>query len=435
MAVLGVLLRFVAWIKGWSPAKRRDGGRSLDGKETSREGVMIMSSIDQNTYGMNRSGSESHIAEGCGPGADKLHVIELSLDDPRLVPFVAAHPSGTVYHHPAWLRTLSAEYDREILILACVGRNGRLAGIFPLMKTRGVPLPLFGGLAKARLSSLPRTPIAGPLGESREASRLLLRVAINRVSLTQGLRLQVKTEGPLFVNYFNDFSGAPWRRSFVLSLPEDPEELRIGSSGTRRKHIRASVKRARSLGVRVRIANSEEDLRRWYRIYLRTMRRVTVPPRPLRFFMAMWNCMEPLGLMKLMLAERKSEGKTELMAGSIFLMHGKRVFHAFSGCPVECFRWQPNDLIHWEAIHWAASNGFREYDFGEVPSDAQQLGAYKAKWGGEERLLYRYYFPRMISEGQDSSLLSRRQRLLEKVWQQLPLHVTAHLGDLIYSYL
>jgi lipid II:glycine glycyltransferase (peptidoglycan interpeptide bridge formation enzyme) len=96
---------------------------------------------------------------------------------------------------------------------------------------------------------------------------------------------------------------------------------------------------------------------------------------------------------------------------------------------------QPNDLIQWEAIHWAASSGYREYDFGEVPSDARQLAAYKAKWGGEERLLYRYYYPRMISESPDSSMLSRRQKLFEKVWKQLPLHVTAHLGDLIYSYL
>jgi hypothetical protein len=149
----------------------------------------------------------------------------------------------------------------------------------------------------------------------------------------------------------------------------------------------------------------------------------------------MWKYMAPLGLMKVMLAERQSKGKTEMVAGAIFLMHGRRVFYAFSACPAEFFPLQPNDLIQWEAIHWAARSGFREYDLGEVPNDAQQLAAYKAKWGGEERLLYRYYHPQMISENPDSSVLSRRQKLLERVWQHLPLHVTAHLGDLIYSYL
>ena len=142
------------------------------------------------------SGSGSQFTYSCEPRSDSLRVIELSLDDPRLVPFVAGHPSSTVYHHPAWLRTLSAEYKRGIVILACESQNGHLAGIFPLMNTRGVPLSLFGGQATARLSSLPRTPIAGPLCASQEAARFLLSAAIDRVSQEPGVRLQIKTEGP-----------------------------------------------------------------------------------------------------------------------------------------------------------------------------------------------------------------------------------------------
>jgi len=394
-----------------------------------------MSCIDSSTFEIDPSGSNSQFIDTRVPRADGLRIIELSLDDPRLVPFVAAHPSGTVYHHPAWLRTLSAEYKRAIVILACETKNGQLLGIFPLMNTRGFPLSMFGRVAKARLSSLPRTPIAGPLCAGQEALRLLLKAAIDRISESRKVQLQIKTEGPLLGSVPGDFSGVPWRKSFVLALPEDPRDLRIGSSGARRKHIRSNVKRAASMGVRVRMADSEGDLRKWYEIYLRTMRRVIVPPRSFRCFSAMWKYMAPLGLMKVMLAERPSKGKTEMVAGSIFLMHGRRVFYAFSACPAENFALQPNDLIQWEAIHWAASSGFREYDLGEVPNDAQQLAAYKAKWGGEERLLYRYYYPQIIAESSDTSVLSRRQKLLQRVWQQLPLHVTAHLGDLIYSYL
>ena len=394
-----------------------------------------MSSTNTSICGLNLPDGQTQLVNSRGPGAERLHVIELNLDDPRLIPFVAAHPSGTVYHHPAWLRTLCAEYNRGIVLLGCENQNGYLAGILPLMKTRGFPLSPFGGLAQARISSLPRTPIAGPLCVAQDASRLLVRAAIDQVSRKRGVRLQVKTEGPLLDSFADGFTGIPWRKSYVLTLPEDPAELRIGSSGARRKHIRSSVKRAESFGVRVRDAVSHEDLRTWYGIYLRTMRRVIVPPRSLRWFMALWKYMQPLGLMKVILAERRSGRKTEMVAGSIFLMYGRRVFYAFSACPAEYFPLQPNDLIQWEAIHWAARNGFREYDFGEVPSDARQLAGYKAKWGGEERILYRYYYPQVDADSPDSSMLSRRQKLLERVWRQLPLQVTAHLGDLIYSYL
>src|ERR1700693_6074451 len=99
-----------------------------------------MSFIDTSTYGIDPAGSEGQLTDSCGTGAQGLHVVELNLDDPRLIPFVTAHPSGTVYHHPAWLRTLSAEYNRGIVILACESEGGQLEGIFPLMNTRGVPL-------------------------------------------------------------------------------------------------------------------------------------------------------------------------------------------------------------------------------------------------------------------------------------------------------
>jgi CelD/BcsL family acetyltransferase involved in cellulose biosynthesis len=394
-----------------------------------------MSSISTRIQSTNLFGFESQLVSRRKPAAERLRVVELDLDDPRLIPFVSAHPSGTVYHHPAWLRALCAEYNHDIVLLGCENQCGHLVGVMPLMQTRGVPLSLFGGQAQARISSLPRTPVAGPLCVTPEATRLLLMAAIDRASRQRGVRLQVKTEGPLLDGFADGFTGLPWRKSFVLTLPENPAELLLGRSGARRKHIRASIKRAQNLGVRVRDANSEEDLRTWYGIYLRTMRRVVVPPRSLRWFQAMWKFMHPLGLMKVTLAERRSEGKTEIVAGSIFLMHGRKIFYAFSACPAECFHLQANDLIHWETIHWAANAGFREYDFGEVPDDAVQLAAYKAKWGAQERILYRYYSPQIGAENPHSSMLSGRRRLLEKVWRKLPLHVTARLGDLIYSYL
>ena len=82
------------------------------------------------TYVINPPGSNSQLLDWYGPGAEDLHIVELDLDDPRVVPFIAAHPFGTVFHHPAWLRTLSTEYNRGIVVLGCESQNGHLAGIF-----------------------------------------------------------------------------------------------------------------------------------------------------------------------------------------------------------------------------------------------------------------------------------------------------------------
>jgi CelD/BcsL family acetyltransferase involved in cellulose biosynthesis len=372
------------------------------------------------------SGSQLSDSHGATPVG--LRVADVSLNDSRLAPFVSAHPCASVYHHPAWLRALRAEYDREILMLVCEDRDSRLLGMFPLMYTRG--LPLWGGLGQARLSSLPRTPIAGPLCTSQEAARLLVTAAIDRVSVNRKVRLQIKTEGPVLDGLVDNCFGAHWRNSFIVPLPEDPAQLRIQNHS-----VRKNVKRAQNSGLQIRMANSGDDLSKWYALYLRTMRRVVVPARPLRFFRALWEHMEPLGLIKTILVERHGGGKSELIAGLIFLTQQKRFSAGFLACPAEYFPMRPNDLIHWEGIHWAARNGFREYDFGEVPEGDSELARFKAKWGAEERPLHRYYYPQLNASGTDSSVLSRHQALFGKVWQQMPLGVTARLGDLIYSYL
>ena len=368
-------------------------------------------------------------------GSEGTRIIDVNLDDPRLLTFLAAQPGATVYHHPAWLRTLCAEYDRKILILACAEQDGGLLGIFPLMYTRGLPLPLVGGLAETRIASLPRTPIAGPLGQNENVLRLLLKAAMERVSGQAGVRLQIRTEGPVLDGLVDGVSGTSWRQSFVLPLPEDPTQLKIGSSATQRSRIRWSVKKARSLGLRVRMASPGESLDEWYGLYLQTMRRIVVPPRSLRFFRAMQEQLEPLGLLKIMVAERDTAGNPELIAGSLFLMYGDRVFYAFTGCPAKYFSLRPHDLIQWEAIQWAAQHGYREYDLGEVSEGDAELASFKAKWGAQERTLYRYYHPQIEAAAVHSSAISSHQSGFKAaLWRRMSPRVTARVGNLLYSY-
>ncbi len=366
---------------------------------------------------------------GSDVGSEGLSIVEIRLDDPRLGPFIATHPSATVYHQQAWLQSLAAEYKQELVMLACENAEKRILGVFPLIRTRGLPIPVGGNLSKARLASLPRTPVSGPLATSSEISRMLLSYAISRVSEKPGVLLQIKTEGPLLDGLVDGFSGTAWRKSFVVPLPEDPAKFQLDS------RVRKKVNKAQRLGLQVRMTSSEEDMRKWYVLYLRTMRRVVVPPRPLRLFLALQKYMEPLGLMKTMMVERHVDGQTVAVAGQVFLMSNKRVCCAFPASPSENFHLNPNELIHWEGIQWAMKNGYREYDIGETPTNDTTLAAFKLKWGAEPRLLYRYYFPQDSAANADSSKLSTHQELLGWCWRHMPLYVTTLVGDLIYSYL
>lgn len=363
-----------------------------------------------------------------------LRVVELDAGgDPRWASLVAAHPEGLIYQHPAWLVTLGREYGRRPLVLGCEDESRQLHGVLPLLSTRGLPFQRGGHLAGRRLSSLPRTPAAGPLAVSDRAREALVMAAVARVRAQAGVELQLKVRSPTLDGMVDGLVRIPWRLSYELTLTQDPRELRFGDGRTHRRNTWA-VNKAQRLGVRVRPAETQADLRAWYRLYLETMRSLAVPARSYRFFRAAWDVLQPLGFMRLLLAEQPVGRGTRLLAGSIFFMFGQTVHYAFTGWHRADHSLRANDLIHWQAIQDACRQGFRRYDFGEVAGNQQSLAAFKSKWGSSATQLYRYHFPSpgLGAVGSDNG---RLHGLAMAAWRRLPLRATAMVGDRIYRYL
>ena len=324
--------------------------------------------------------------------------------DPRWDEFVGGEPDGIVYQHSGWLRCLEAEYERPVIGLCVEDANGGLTGVLPLVATRGVPLLRRSALVGSRLSSLPRTPVAGPLASDRDSAAALLAAAVERARQGSGARLQVKRAAADLDGLVAELGGAAWRATYVLALPDDPDTVRFGNS---RNHgrIKWAVNKAAKEGVRVRLAEDIADVRTWYPLYLRTMREVVVPPRPLRLFEAMWRELAPSGLMRLYVAEREGG---EMLAGSIVLGLGRTAFYAFNGRLRSALALRPNEALQWEAIHDACRRGFERYDLGEVTGGNESLAEFKRKWGADEVQMHRYYHP-PPEDGADEGTATARE--------------------------
>ena len=382
-----------------------------------------------------------------------LRVFECEFQkDPRWERFVSAHPDALIYHHPSWLSALETEYGQKCISLACADEQGQLLAILPIFYTKGLAFSV-GGLATGRrLSSLPRTPIAGPLTLSKEAEARVIQCAAELAS-SQNAQLEIKTRIPDLNAHSHSLSCLSWRPTFVDELPSPDEAIhwqnfwddvrrhrsctschgcrRLRFGNARRQHrVNWAVGKAIKSGLAVREADSEEDLQRWYKLYLLTMRQNAVPPRPYRLFRSLWSSLRSSGRMRLLIAEQNRRGMKKMIAGSILLEFGQTVFYSFTGCAPEDFCLHPHDILQIEAIRGACRRGFRWYDFGEVAEEHETLTQFKTKWGGNPQPLYRYYSPapaEQKSEGHSQlALLGRR------IWRCLPPKATAVLGDLIY---
>jgi lipid II:glycine glycyltransferase (peptidoglycan interpeptide bridge formation enzyme) len=199
-----------------------------------------------------------------------------------------------------------------------------------------------------------------------------------------------------------------------------------------RTRVKWAVNKAAKLGVVVRPAETKSELREWYGLYLDTMRRSTIPPRPYRFFCALWDILKPQGTMQLLIAERQGR----ILAGSIFLKFGNTVSYAFNGSCRKDLSLRPNDAIQWHAINEACRNGCRSFDFGEVPEEHHELAHFKSKWGAKPTRLYRFSSspPDGLSTAADYPR-GRAVSLAASAWRRLPIKATEWLGDRVYSYL
>lgn len=370
---------------------------------------------------MSRADVNASAAAASGLG---LQTFELDPADPRWAEFAARHPRALPYHHPSWARVLGEAFGYGNATVGCADGAGRLCGILPLVEKKSI-------LTGLRLSSLPHTPVAGPLASDENSLRALLSAATDRVDAGRARWLQLKVSGPGLDTFLGGFSRQDWDATYVLDLPDDPEALRFGNS---RHHsaIARAVRKAGRLGVAVRPASSIADVRRWYRLYLETMRAHAIPPRPLQLFEVMWDVLAPLDRLRLLLAERQSGGQAQLLAGSLFLQHGQTVIFAFNGRDRDQLRFRPNDAIHWTAIRDACASGFRRYDFGEATEDNAGLLAFKEKWGAKPVYLYRYHYPQQPRMDRGILASGPLLRTQEYAWRLLPPVVTARMGRWVY---
>ncbi|MGD8306776.1 MAG: GNAT family N-acetyltransferase [Ignavibacteria bacterium] len=364
-----------------------------------------------------------------------LKAIEAGDDiNEKWIDFISRNSQATIYHHPLWLKVIEKETGQKVLKLICTDKNDNIQGLFPLQYTKGF-YSKFGGIpGTKRLSSLPRTPVGGPLTSSSKATNLLIKKAIDIVSSKSDYLLQIKSFDPDLYKEFDVLYKYFWREIYIKDIPEYPNEIRYGKSKNHAK-IKWAVNKAEQNKVYQRIAQSEDDLKKWYPLYLDTMRIHVTPARSFGFFKNLWEILRPKGLMQLQVAEVEEKAEKTIIAGSILLFYNKTVTHAFSGSSRirKHIELRPNDLLHWYAILDAQRNGFKYYDFGEVSKGNIGLATYKKKWDTVKHNMYHYYYPKstqLEEEEFDSEVVTG---IKGKIWNKLPLFITARIGEMIYN--
>jgi hypothetical protein len=268
-------------------------------------------------------------------------------NDKRWDEFVADHPRGTIYHHSAWGQVLQSTFGYVSCYMALEGSdNGRLEGILPFMFVKS-------RLTGNRLVSLPFTAYCAQLVP---ASELQSFVKFGFECHSGMDYLEIK-----FFENIEDEPDILEKQScyctHILDIDSTPDELFKSFSNT---SVCQRIRRAEKSGLKLRLAEREDDLKKFYDLLVMVRKKHGLPPHPYSFFLNMWNILGARNFLSVPLVEY--EGK--IIAGSIVLKF-KDTFHLeYSASDQRYLKLCPNQFLIWETIKAACLEGGKSLDFG-----------------------------------------------------------------------
>jgi lipid II:glycine glycyltransferase (peptidoglycan interpeptide bridge formation enzyme) len=169
-------------------------------------------------------------------------------------------------------------------------------------------------------------------------------------------------------------------RTIVLDLAPSEETLLAQMKEKWRYNVRLAARR----GVTIRVAETPDDVRAWYRLLQTTGERDQFGIHSYDYYLDAWHIFAPGNEARLLLAEYDGQ----LLAGIFVGLFARQAVYLYGASANEQRQLMPNYLLQWQAIRWARQQGALSYDFwGIPPTDAEDeamAGVYRFKrgWGG-----------------------------------------------------
>ena len=197
---------------------------------------------------------------------------------------------------------------------------------------------------------------------------------------------------------------------------------------------RKGIKKAQNSELKVTEIKTEDELKKFYDLYLKSMRNFGTPQHSYSYF-------------KNLLIEGKDifkgfncykDGK--VIAFLIILASKGYFYAAYNNALPEYLKYQPNDILYWTAISLAIKNKTKYFDFGQVESNApegsraQGIFRFKSKWVADLYERPYFYYPFKLDERQNT--IGEQKNRFKKVislWKKMPLSIIKVVGPKICS--
>ncbi|RLB66811.1 MAG: hypothetical protein DRH08_05240 [Deltaproteobacteria bacterium] len=333
--------------------------------------------------------------------------------------YVLNHSDGTAYQFFPWKDAIEKAYALKSLYLLAENSSG-ICGIFPLIDFR---IPIIG----RTFISLPYCDAGGILADNQNIEHVLIDHAC---LMAQEMRAGIKIRSirPLLPCGKNRTD----KVSMILDLPNSSETMLASYKSS----LRSQIKKPLRDGLSV-LVGKKELLDDFYSVFTENMRDLGSPVHARLWLEAVTSEYED----RVRVAVVYTPDKVPAAAG-IVLLHPSRVSIPWASSLRRYNGINPNMLLYWTFLAFAADNGYRQFDFGRS-TPGEGTYRFKQQWGAKPQQLYWYEKDASRSVGWHQLSIepshidkqSSKRQLAVSLWQMLPQFGTDWLGPKIRKYI
>jgi hypothetical protein len=337
-----------------------------------------------------------------------------NFDDSRIIPFLSKYEGASIYHHPAWIKSIIRTFNHRAYYLIFESLEGNLLGLFPFFLLKS---PITG----KRIISPPFSTYCDLLFPNDVIPDAILFL---KNQFLEYKKIELKT----LRSNSQELSNFTNTQDFVthfLQLSNSVKQTFDSFHGT---SVRASIRRAEKNNLEIRYGNTIEDLKIFYHFEVSLRNRLNFPPLPFKFFYNLWQEFTQYNLIYIPIIYK---GNEPIASG--FVLNFKDTFYLeYTASEKKYFHLYPYHKLFWEVIILAQNNGASKVDFGRTSADNQNLITFKEKWNTKKKSIHHYFLPKI-------DLLHSNKKLLlgviENINRVLPKKIIEFEGRIIYRHL
>jgi hypothetical protein len=213
---------------------------------------------------------------------------------------------------------------------------------------------------------------------------------------------------------------AHWR----LDLDRPLNAIMRGMASNFRRQIHQGAGRA----FVVEVERGLKGLKKYYRLMLKTRRRLGIPPQPWRFFKALFDAFGPNGDLEVWSIAYGNKP----LAAMVILRDGTELHYKWSARVEQTPAGATHRLIASVLEQYAQQ--YRLMDLGRTDIRNSGLSRFKKELGAQPKPLPYSFLPQ-VPANVSPEIPSQARLMLARVWRYLPLSVTQMLSASLYRYL